>query len=259
MAEAGADIIEIGLPYSDPIMDGPVIAEAVLPGADRRHPGRRRAGHRRGGRRYRHTRPGHDLLEPGRPVRRARVRPRPGPAGGCGADHARPPPEEAGPWLEASDEYGSTGYSSAAPSSTDERIATIARYCRGFVYAASLMGTTGTRDAVSADAAGLVLRISEHTDLPVAVGLGVRNGAQAAQVAAFADGVIVGTAFVRRSPGRRPPPTRPPGRGRGPRPRRRAFCRSSGKLHLRPGRGQAGNLARCRLPRSRAQPMRRGG
>ena len=74
----------------------------------------------------------------------------------------------------------------------------IAGACRGFVYAASLMGITGTRAAVSGDASGLVERIREHTNLPVAVGLGVSNGAQAAQVAAFADGVIVGSAFVRR-------------------------------------------------------------
>jgi tryptophan synthase alpha chain len=60
------------------------------------------------------------------------------------------------------------------------------------------MGTTGARDAVSGDAAGLVARTREHTDLPVAVGLGVSTGPQAAQVAAFADGVIVGSAFVRR-------------------------------------------------------------
>jgi tryptophan synthase alpha chain len=85
----------------------------------------------------------------------------------------------------------------AAPSSTDERIASIAPACRGFVYAASLMGITGTRSAVSGEAPGLVKRIREHCDVPVAVGLGVSNGAQAAQVAAFADGVIVGSAFVR--------------------------------------------------------------
>ena len=85
-----------------------------------------------------------------------------------------------------------------APSSTDQRVAKIVAACRGFVYAASLMGITGTRNAVSSDAAGLVKRIREHTDLPVAVGLGVSNGTQAAQVAGFADGVIVGSAFVRR-------------------------------------------------------------
>jgi tryptophan synthase alpha chain len=84
-----------------------------------------------------------------------------------------------------------------APSSTDERVAKVTSACRGFVYAASLMGITGIRDAVSGDASGLVKRIREHTDLPVAVGLGVSNGAQATQVAAFADGVIVGSAFVR--------------------------------------------------------------
>ena len=78
------------------------------------------------------------------------------------------------------------------------KLATITRSCRGFVYAASLMGITGTREAVGAQAEELVQRIRPHTDLPVAVGLGVSNGVQAAQVAAFADGVIVGSAFVRR-------------------------------------------------------------
>src|SRR5262249_60284346 len=85
-----------------------------------------------------------------------------------------------------------------APSATGERVARTARACRGFVSAASLMGITGTRDALSGDASGLVERVREHTNLPVAVGLGVSNGAQATQVAAFADGVIVGSAFVRR-------------------------------------------------------------
>ena len=70
--------------------------------------------------------------------------------------------------------------------------------CRGFVYAASLMGITGTRAAVSSGAATLVERTREHTGLPVAVGLGVSNAAQAKEVAGFADGVIVGSAFVRR-------------------------------------------------------------
>jgi len=106
--------------------------------------------------------------------------------------------EEAGSWLDASDEYALDRVFLVAPSSTGRRVATIARACRGFVYAASLMGITGTRDAVSADASGLVGRVREHTDLPVAVGLGVSNGTQAAQVAGFADGVIVGSAFVRR-------------------------------------------------------------
>src|SRR5262249_61802164 len=70
--------------------------------------------------------------------------------------------------------------------------------CRGFVYAASLMGTTGTRESVGSAAEGLVRRVKEHTSLPVAVGLGVRDGKQAAEVASFADGGIVGSAFVQR-------------------------------------------------------------
>jgi len=85
-----------------------------------------------------------------------------------------------------------------APSSPQARIAAITRLCRGFVYAASLMGITGTRNAVSASAAGLVQRTREHTALPVAVGLGVSTPEQAHEVAGFADGVIVGSAFVRR-------------------------------------------------------------
>jgi tryptophan synthase alpha chain len=119
-------------------------------------------------------------------------------AGGSGLITPDLTVEEAGPWLDASDEHDLDRVFLVAPSSPGPRVAMIARACRGFVYAASLMGITGTRDAVSGDAPGLVKRIREHTDLPVAVGLGVSNGAQAAQVAAFADGVIVGSAFVRR-------------------------------------------------------------
>jgi tryptophan synthase alpha chain len=198
MAAAGADIIEIGLPYSDPVMDGPVIAEAV---------------HRAlvGGTRIAdvlHTveavaAAGVPVLVMTywNPVDRYGVRAFArdlAAAGGSGLITPDLTVEEAAPWLEASDEYGLDRVFLVAPSSTDERMAKITSACRGFVYAVSLMGITGTRDAVSSDAAGLVKRIREHTDLPVAVGLGVSNGAQAAQVAAFADGVIVGSAFVRR-------------------------------------------------------------
>jgi tryptophan synthase alpha chain len=119
-------------------------------------------------------------------------------AGGSGLITPDLTVEEAGPWLDASAEHDLDRVFLVAPSSTDQRVAKITGACRGFVYAASLMGITGTRDAVSGDASGLVKRVREHTDLPVAVGLGVSNDAQAAQVAAFADGVIVGSAFVRR-------------------------------------------------------------
>jgi tryptophan synthase alpha chain len=198
MTRAGADVIEIGLPYSDPLMDGPVIAEAV---------------HRAltSGTKVR------DVLDTVEAVAStgtptlimtywnpvdqygvtnfARDLSK---AGGAGLITPDLSPEEAGPWLAASDEYGLDRVFLVAPSTTDERIAAITGQCRGFVYAASLMGITGTRTAVSGDAHSLVTRTKRHTDLPVAVGLGVSSGEQAAAVAAFADGVIVGSAFVRR-------------------------------------------------------------
>jgi tryptophan synthase alpha chain len=198
MAEHGVDVFEVGLPYSDPLMDGPVIAEAV---------------HRAltSGTRVKDVlRTVEAIAETGvpalvmtywNPVDRYGVRKFArdlAQAGGDGLVTPDLPPDEAGPWCEASDEYGLDRVFLAAPSSTDERIAMIASACRGFVYAASLMGITGTRDAVSGDAPALVKRVRQHTGLPVAVGLGVSNGAQAAQVASFADGVIVGSAFVRR-------------------------------------------------------------
>ena len=198
MAQAGADIIEVGLPYSDPLMDGPVIAEAV---------------HRAlvGGTKVADVlRTVEAVAAVGVPVLvmtywnpvdrygvRAFARDL-ATAGGAGLITPDLTVEEARPWLDASDEHDLDRVFLVAPSSVDRRVAMIAGASRGFVYAASLMGITGTRDAVSGDAEGLVKRIREHTELPVAVGLGVSNGAQAAQVAAFADGVIVGSAFVRR-------------------------------------------------------------
>jgi tryptophan synthase alpha chain len=118
-------------------------------------------------------------------------------AGGAGLITPDLTPEEAGPWLDAAASHGLDAVFLVAISSTEERIARVAAACRGFVYAASLMGVTGVRDAVGGAAEELVARVRKHTALPVAVGLGVRDGAQAAQVARFADGVIVGSAFVR--------------------------------------------------------------
>jgi tryptophan synthase alpha chain len=198
MAEAGADIVEIGLPYSDPLMDGPVIQEATT---------RALAGGTRVA----------DVLDTVQAVAGAGV-----PtlvmtywnpvdhygvaafardlaaAGGSGLITPDLTPEEAGPWLEAAAAHDLDPVFLVAPSSSPERIKLITSACGGFVYAASLMGTTGTRDAVGGQAAGLVRRVRESTSLPVAVGLGVRDRYQAAEVAGFADGVIVGSAFVRR-------------------------------------------------------------
>jgi tryptophan synthase alpha chain len=198
MADAGADVIEVGLPYSDPLMDGPVIADAVYRAL-------------KGGTRTR------DVLDTVSAIADAGVAAvimtywNPvsayGPdafardlasAGGAGLITPDLTPEEAGDWLAASDAHGLDRIFLVAPSSPQARIAAITGLCRGFVYAVSLMGITGARNAVSGSAAGVVARVREHTSLPVAVGLGVSNGAQASQVAGFADGVIVGSAYVRR-------------------------------------------------------------
>jgi tryptophan synthase alpha chain len=198
MAAAGVDVIELGLPYSDPLIDGPVIAEAVHQALQN---GTRVADVLRTVEAVAATGVPVLVMTYWNPVDRYGVDAFArdlAAAGGSGLITPDLSPEEAGPWLDASDSRGLDRVFLAAPSSTDQRLATITEACRGFVYAASLMGVTGTRNTVSEHAAGLVQRIRPHTDLPVAVGLGVSNGPQAAQVAAFADGVIVGTAFVRR-------------------------------------------------------------
>ncbi|PRX98530.1 tryptophan synthase subunit alpha [Allonocardiopsis opalescens] len=198
MVEGGCDVIEVGWPYSDPTMDGPVIQRA----ADRALA----AG----------TTPA-DVIEVVRataatgaaalvmsywnPIDRYgvdRFAADFAAAGGAGVITPDLIPEEAGDWLKASDAADLDRIFLVAPSSTDERIGITVRACRGFVYAASLMGVTGTRAEVGAAAAGLVARTRAATELPVCVGLGVSTGEQAAQVAGYADGVIVGSAFCAR-------------------------------------------------------------
>jgi tryptophan synthase alpha chain len=198
MARCGADIVEIGLPYSDPLMDGPVIQEAVhraLTGgvriADVLRTVEAVAGAGVPALVMTYWNP---VDRYGVPAFAADL----AAAGGSGLITPDLTPEEADPWLAAAAEHNLDAVFLAAVSSSDERIARVAAACRGFVYAASLMGVTGVRDTVSGEAEDLVGRIRKHTSLPVAVGLGVRDGPQAAQVARFADGVIVGSAFVRR-------------------------------------------------------------
>jgi tryptophan synthase alpha chain len=117
-------------------------------------------------------------------------------AGGAGAITPDLIPEEAPEWLEACRDLDLDPIFLVAPSSTDERIGVVGRTNRGFVYAAAVMGVTGARAEIGAGARRLVERVRAQTDLPVAVGLGVSTGAQAAQVASFADGVVVGSALV---------------------------------------------------------------
>jgi tryptophan synthase alpha chain len=117
-------------------------------------------------------------------------------AGGVGLITPDLIPDEADEWVEASNAHGLDRIFLVAPSSTPERLAATAQASRGFVYAASTMGVTGARDAVSDTAPDLVRRVREVSDIPVGVGLGVRSRAQAAQIGSYADGVIVGSALV---------------------------------------------------------------
>ncbi|RAY16480.1 tryptophan synthase subunit alpha [Actinomadura craniellae] len=203
MVEGGCDIIEIGLPYTDPLMDGPTIQDAVhraLVG------GVRLADVFRTVEAVAATGAPTLVMTYYNPVDRYGV----GAfardlksAGGVGLITPDLTPEEGGEWIAAADEHDLDRVFLVALSSTDERLETITGACRGFVYAASLMGVTGARSAVDTGAARLVERTravleKQGDDLPVGLGLGVGTGAQAAEVAGFADGVIVGSAFIRR-------------------------------------------------------------
>jgi tryptophan synthase alpha chain len=118
-------------------------------------------------------------------------------AGGAGLITPDLTPDSGAEWIAAADEHDLDKIFLVAPSSTDERLRLTTDACRGFVYATAVMGVTGARESTSDLAAPLVARTRAVTDKPIGVGLGVSNGAQAAEVARFADGVIVGSAFVR--------------------------------------------------------------
>jgi len=198
MVEAGVDVVEVGLPYSDPLMDGPTIQAAV----DRAlAAGTRTADVLRTVEAVAATGAPVLVMSYWNPVERYGVEAFArdlAAAGGAGVITPDLLPEEAGPWLAAADSEGLDPVFLVAPSSTDARIASTAAVTRGFLYVASTMGVTGARDTVSDRAVGLVDRVRGLTDLPLAVGLGVSTADQAAEVASYADGVIVGSAFVRR-------------------------------------------------------------
>lgn len=198
LVEGGADIIEVGLPYSDPVLDGPTITKAadiaLRAGSTTAHVLRTVEA-------VAATGVATVVMTYWNPVERYGVERFAADLQSAGASGLITPdllPDEAEPWLAASDKYDLDRVFLVAPSSTDERIALTTRFCRGFVYAVSVMGVTGARDTTSAAAPKLVARTRAHTDLPIGVGLGVSNADQAAEVAGFADAVIVGSAFVRR-------------------------------------------------------------
>ena len=198
MVQGGCDVIEVGFPYSDPVMDGPTIQAAAQQALEQ---GVRTTDVLRVVEAVAATGVATVVMSYWNPVERygvARFAADLAGAGGSGLITPDLTPDEAGPWLTASAEHGLDRIFLVAPSSTDERIRYTTEHCSGFVYATAVMGVTGTRDMTSDLAAPLVERTRAVSGLPVGVGLGVSNGDQAAQVASYADGVIVGSAFVRR-------------------------------------------------------------
>jgi tryptophan synthase alpha chain len=194
---AGADAVEVGIPFSDPMIDGPVIQEAGL-----------RALHR--GTVPQEVLDGIARAEAPVPVammtyynivyraghkRMARSLATAGVSGAIVPDLSL---EELSPWAVEADAAGIDTVLLVAPSSPEERVARICARARGFVYAVARMGVTGERQELSGEAAKVVERIRRHTDLPVCVGVGVSTPEQAAEVCEVADGVVVGSALVRR-------------------------------------------------------------
>jgi len=197
MVDAGCDVIEVGLPYSDPVMDGPTVQAAAQRALE-------------GGVRIRDvlhtveavaaTGTPTVIMTYWNPVERygvERFAVDLASAGGSGLITPDLTPDSGAAWIAAADAHALDKIFLVAPSSTDDRIAMTTAASRGFVYATAVMGVTGARATTSDLAGPLVERTKRTTDLPVGVGLGVSNGAQAAEIASYADGVIVGSAFVR--------------------------------------------------------------
>lgn len=196
MVDGGVDIVEIGLPYSDPVMDGPTIQAAVdisLAAGTKIV----------------------DVIETVRevaadgtptlvmsywnPIERFGVEKfasELAAAGGAGVITPDLTPEEAGAWNSATDAHNVDRVFLVALSSTNERIATVANETTGFIYAGAVMGVTGARTSLSSAIQDLVARTRRASQLPIAVGLGVSTPEQAHEIAQYADGVIVGSAFV---------------------------------------------------------------
>jgi tryptophan synthase alpha chain len=197
VADAGADAIEIGVPFSDPVMDGPVIQEAselaLRAGAtpvtifDELR-----------------------TIDAGVPIAvmtyynlafhmgHQRFAESLAAAGVSAAILPDLPLEEVGPWATAADAAGVETVLLAAPTAPDERLPLVCARARGFVYAVGLLGVTGERDALASSSLVIARRLKAITDKPVLVGVGVSSAAQAVEVCAEADGVVIGSALMRR-------------------------------------------------------------
>ena len=193
MVAGGVDIVEVGYPYSDPVMDGPVIQRATERALSSGFVA-------------------HDLftviskisaptlaMTYWNPIERYGVSAfteRLAQVGGVGVITPDLTIEESDEWIAATSKQGIDRVYVVAPSTSDERLQKVIGKCSGFVYAAILMGVTGARSAIASSARELVERVRRVSALPICVGLGVSNAEQARDVANFADGVIVGSAFI---------------------------------------------------------------
>jgi tryptophan synthase alpha chain len=195
--DGGVDAIEIGFPYSDPVMDGPTIQAAAVTALN-------------------NGTGAEDVLDAlevattagipsvvmtyWNPIEKYGVEKFASAIkahGGSGVIHPDITIEESAGWLDAAHASDINPIYVVAPSTSNDRLARVTSLAGGFVYAASIMGVTGARTSVSSGAEDLVSRVRAVTDLPVAVGLGVSTREQAKDVARYADGVIVGSAFVK--------------------------------------------------------------
>jgi tryptophan synthase alpha chain len=198
MLNSGADIVEVGLPHSDPLLDGPVIQAAddiALRGGVRIADVIRTVREA-----YQATGKPVLVMSYWNPIDRygaERFSGELADAGGAGCILPDLPVQESALWRESAARHGLATIFVAAPSTTDERLRQLTAAGSGFIYASSLMGVTGIRESVDTAARSLVKRIRATTQLPVCVGIGISNAAQAAQVAGFADGVIVASALVK--------------------------------------------------------------
>jgi tryptophan synthase alpha chain len=194
---AGADVIELGVPFSDPVADGPVIqraSERALKQGTSLEDVLRLAGEVR-----KETDAGLIVFTYLNPLLRFGMERFCAEAARAGVDGALVldlTVEEAGDYRRVMAAHNLDTVFLAAPTSPDQRLKAITAACKGFVYAVSRTGITGTQKQVAADVQGLVKRIRKFTKLPVAVGFGISNAQQFAEVGQFADGVAVGSAIV---------------------------------------------------------------
>ena len=196
--DAGADVIELGVPFSDPLADGPVIqraSERAVARGTRLKDVIMLAGDIRAARRE----AGLVIFTYFNPVLRYGLTKFTDDAAAAGVDGVLVTDlivEEADEYLSEMARVGLAPIFLAAPTSPDERLEAIATHSKGFVYAISRVGITGTQQSLTSDAAALVARIRRYTQLPVAVGFGISNAEHVAQVGRFADAAVIGSAIV---------------------------------------------------------------